>query len=75
MAHRAMNNKEKAAAAVLKAHGFEIFYSYNIGRRDGTYWAIHPKLISQYCIATKADQAIKDLLQTVNFKQMLLDLL
>ena len=66
MAHRAMNNREKAASSILKSHGFEIFYSYRLQGKDGTYWAIHPKLICQYCISTVSQQAINDLLKIGN---------
>lgn len=74
MAHRAMNNQEKAAAAILKAYKFDIFYSYTIGNVTGYYWAIHPKLICQYCINTASEKAINDLLKIDNeTKQTIID--
>jgi hypothetical protein len=60
MALRAMNNNEKANAKILKQNGFHVFWQYN-GPDKGSYWATHSKLICQYCINTKADQALKDL--------------
>lgn len=56
---RAMNNKEKEMAALLKKAGFYIFYTENI--RGITYWAKHTKLICQYELITSGSQAIEDL--------------
>lgn len=60
MAVRAMNNTEKANAKILKQRGFSVFWQYQ-GHASGNYWATHPKLICQYCIATSADSALRDL--------------
>jgi len=56
---RAMNNIEKANAKILRQKGFEIIHTET--QHKLTYWAIHHKLISQYCIFTCADDAIHDL--------------
>lgn len=56
---RAMNNTEKQNAAILKKRGFNIITTET--KYKLTFWAIHVKLICQYCILTSADQAIKDL--------------
>ena len=61
MALRAMNNKEKAAVALLKEKGFHIFWQYRNGERDGDYWATHTKLIGQYHVGTATDEAIQQL--------------
>lgn len=56
---RAMNNKEKANAKILRQKGFQIITTET--QHKLTYWAIHWKLINQYCIATCGDDAIHDL--------------
>jgi hypothetical protein len=59
MALRAMNNKEKANAKMLKGAGFHVFFQYSGVK--GEWWATHPKLICQYHIATMTDEALSDL--------------
>jgi hypothetical protein len=59
MATRAMNNREKQNAAILKQKGFDVFFQY-AGPRGGDYWAHHPKLICQYHVDTCAHLAIRD---------------
>lgn len=54
-----MNNTEKANAKILRQKGFEIIHTET--QHKLTYWAIHTKLICQYCIMTAADIAIQDL--------------
>lgn len=61
MSLRAMNNKEKANAAILKKNGFHVFWQYTHRGTRGDWWATHHKLICQYCVKTKADDAIRDL--------------
>ena len=56
---RAMNNIEKANAKILRQKGFQIITTET--KHKLTYWAIHTKLICQYCIYTSADKAIQDL--------------
>ena len=56
---RAMNNTEKANAKILRQKGFEIIHTET--QHKLTFWAVHLKLISQYCIMTCADDAIHDL--------------
>jgi len=57
---RAMNNFEKSAAKVLKEAGFFVFW-FDSGPHSSGYYATHPKLISQYCIATCSDIALEDI--------------
>ena len=59
MAIRAMNNTEKANAAILKNLGFTVFYQYS--GIKGDYWATHPKLVYQYHLRTSAINAVNDL--------------
>jgi formate hydrogenlyase subunit 6/NADH:ubiquinone oxidoreductase subunit I len=54
-----MNNTEKANAKILRQKGFQIIYTET--QHKLTYWAIHTKLICQYCIATCGADAIHDL--------------
>lgn len=54
-----MNNTEKANAKILRQKGFQIITTET--QHKLTYWAIHHKLICQYCIMTCADNAIHDL--------------
>lgn len=56
---RDMNNTEKANAKILRQKGFQIIHTET--QHKLTYWAIHYKLIGQYCIFTCADKAIQDL--------------
>jgi hypothetical protein len=60
MALRAMNNKEKNAAKMLKEKGFDVFW-FESGPNSFGYYALHPKLTFQYCINTCADIALNDL--------------
>ena len=61
MKHSTMNNKEKSNAKLLRQSGFLIF-------EQNGFWAIHPKLISQYCVTTSANKAIQDLNNKINIK-------
>jgi hypothetical protein len=54
-----MNNQEKANAKLLRQLGFLIF-------EQNGFWAIHPKLICQYCVTTSASKAIQDLNNKIN---------
>jgi len=56
---RAMNNIEKANAKILRQKGFQIITTET--QHKLTFWAIHTKLICQYCIMTCSDEAIHDL--------------
>jgi len=58
MATRAMNNREKQNAAILKQKGFDVFFQYQ--GTKGDYWAHNPKLLYQYHVDTCADHAIED---------------
>lgn len=60
MSARAMNNTEKANAAILKREGFHVFW-FESGPHSSGYYATHPKLICQYHLGTTADQAVNDL--------------
>lgn len=62
-----MNNKEKAAAAILRANGFLIFWQYS-GEHRGDYWATHPKLICQYHLENSFDEAMSHLADKVLWK-------
>lgn len=55
---RAMCNKEKHNAKLLKDLGFNIIYTET--PINATYWAIHPKINMQYCIKTTTEIAIND---------------
>ena len=59
-----MNNKEKQASKILKEKGFSIFWE-DRGDKDGDFWAMHPKLISQYHVGTSSKKALDDL-QRIN---------
>lgn len=60
MSARAMNNTEKANAAILKKKGFHVFW-FDSGPHSSGYYATHPSLIYQYHIGTTADQAVNHL--------------
>jgi hypothetical protein len=68
MTERGMNNVEREQAALLRKHGFEIFWQGAPGR--GCYWAKHYKLTSQYALGKKqheiVTQAIQDVLDVIN---------
>lgn len=60
MALRAMNNTEKEAAKILKDKGFTVFWFDSYSTAAG-YYATHAKLIFQYCILSKAKEALEHL--------------
>jgi len=62
MATRAMNNREKQNAAILKQKGFDVFFQY-AGPRGGDYWAHHPKLICQYRFRALCQFALAQMLK------------
>lgn len=63
MAERSMNNAERQQAAILKKHGFEIFWEGPSGR--GCYYAKHAKLIGQYSLGTAQNETVTQAIQNV----------
>lgn len=65
MPQRAMNNKEKVAASILKENGFYVFW-FDSGYYSSGYYATHPKLIMQYHVESCFNQALEDLKNKLN---------
>jgi hypothetical protein len=60
MAKRAMNNIEKANAKLLKDKGFNVFW-FDGGPSSSGFYAYHVKLVSQYCLNTATNYALRDI--------------
>lgn len=69
MALRAMNNQEKEAAKMLKEKGFTVFW-FQSGPHSSGYYAIHPKLIFQYCISTTSNMALEDISNEILLREI-----